>query len=258
MQNYQAYAVEMHGFKHTDVAGFPLYRAAGTIADDLEKHILSSPNVRALVTGFSKGPGTACPDSSVDEVVKYLANRKGVIKKNDPRLNLRFVMDHVMPVAWLERDMMRFAIMDSRDSPIMVGTFDHCVKLAEAVDVFFLRWYGAAVVPWQMLGVEEQVRYKERLRSRLPKYDYTIFDLDPEQGYVNRRAWAEAFPDEVGEIVRCIGRITDAVGFHPETRRYFEAMRNAYACTDIAQLETLWATADRRWVEISNTTIIAS
>ena len=219
----------------------------------VEKHIAHSSVVRDYVAALPKGLNTDCPNSSLDELVKYVANQKGVINKSDPALTLRFLKKFIVPVFEFERhEVLKavYAIDDISQSEIQL--FEGCTQLSRIVDKFWIRWFEKVTVPYQSLDDVGKKRYEHIMRNTLaPQYDYTVFDYNSDKGCSNRLTWAEAFPKEIGEIVAVINSLKDLP--FPVLGEYFAVLRDAYACTDITKLEKLWTRVDEIWIRIPHT-----
>ncbi|MDP3645747.1 MAG: hypothetical protein Q8R25_01535 [bacterium] len=229
-----------------------LHDAVNIAANAVEKHLIESPAVRAYLTALPKGPDTDCPDSPVDELVRYIADQKGEIDKSDPALALRFMERYVRPIFEMERAEVFYAILQTSDtSDEDIQLFVDCEDLASMTDHVWATWFNTIVVPFQSLDAVGKERYEQLVKGTLAPYDYTIFDYDSEKGCVNRRTWARAFPDEISEILNVLDSLvtTPIQGLS----EYFTALRNAYACVDIAKLEELWAEVDKAWIRIPST-----
>src|SRR3990167_7611554 len=90
------------GFVCPRVDGFPMHDAVATVQEAVETHIMGSQPVQAFFEDLPKGTGTNCPDSPMRELLKYVAQQRGLIDKSDPRVRLRFTTELVMPAMAFE------------------------------------------------------------------------------------------------------------------------------------------------------------
>jgi len=233
-----------------------LSEAVKIATEAVEKHIARSPVVRAYIAALPKGSNTDCPDSSLDELVKYFADQKGIIDKSDPALTLRFLKKFIIPAFEFERLVVSNIVYLKTDdiSDHEVQMFRDYMELARATDDLWAKWFEVLVVPYQSLNEIDRGRYNELVREMLSSFDYTVFDLSFEKGIIDRRTWAEAFPKEIKNILKVLDRLKERVSFKDlSLKEYFEALSNAYSCTDITQLEELWTKVDQTWVSIPRT-----
>ncbi len=215
----------------------------------VEKHLKNSPLLRAYLETVPKGPGTDCPDSPLDELVYYVATQKGWVDKKDPYLNLRFLARFVLPVFEMERHVVERAIHGLRAiTEQQELLFLDCILHARAVDRLWQRWFEKVAAPFQSLDKEGQERQKKKLGNILPPYDYTAFEIDPFGDIQNRRPWAKAFPKEIAAIDASLRELEETEDQY--LAEYFRALRLAYTCDRIENLEERWAEVDRAWVLI--------
>ncbi|MDO8408040.1 MAG: hypothetical protein Q7S95_02275 [bacterium] len=238
---------------------FPPIHSSTTLQDAVnmatiavDRHLANSPAVRAYLAELPKGPGTDCPDSPLDELVRYVADQKGMIDKSDPALSLRFLTTFIVPVFEFEREAVFKALNIIEDRSLAeFFLFEDCANLSRATDRFWAKWFAAITIPYQSLDEAGKKQYEERVRDTLAQYDYTVFDYDPRRGCTNRRTWAEAFPEEISEILELLYALEQTQ--IPELADYFAVLYEAYGCTDINKLEELWTRVDEAWIRIPNT-----
>lgn len=233
-------------------AGETLAGAITQATAAFEQHLLLSPHVRDFLAELPKGSGTDCPDSPIDELVRYVANQKGTIDKSDPWLTLRFLSKYVRPAVAYERRLALEAATDFQElTEVELCLFHAGIMVAEATDALWQRWFEAVAAPYQALDEAGRQRYVGRLKEVLPAYDYTAFDYDEEKGCLNRRTWAQAFPKEIENIIFALDPLCDPYVFPFDA--YFRALRAAYQCTDVDQLEKMWRQVDEAWIDIPRT-----
>ncbi len=228
----------------------PFVEVVNTATSALEQHLLTSLLVRNHLIAMAKGPGTNCPDSPIDEIVKYVAHQKGTVDKSDPALTLRFLTEVVGPVFDLERQIIIDLVHRKPNiSQMEWQFFSRGPLLASAIDRLWARWFETIVIPYQALDAEKRQAYEEKVRDTLAHYDYTVFTYDPEKGCTHRRTWAQAFPEEVQNIVWYLNDFrAKAEGTPYEV--YFEALSRAYGNIRIEDLEELWEKVDEAWIRI--------
>lgn len=218
----------------------------------VEEHLLASPHMRAYLEAVPKGLGTDCPDSPIDELVKYVANQKGLVDKSDPALNLRFLRTFVIPVLRLEQDAVTACLAENRDiSAGEMRLFLECRTLSEAVDGLWAAWFARLVVPHHSLPKAAKEHAEQAMRGTLAQYDYTAYDYDPVKGFVGRAPWVIAFPREIAAIRSALAELKTTR--LPGLADYFSALDAAYACEDIDRLEELWTLVDVAWIRIPRT-----
>lgn len=221
-------------------------------------HLSSSIHVRQFLMDLPKGQNTCCPDSPIDELVKYVASRSAKIDKSDPALNLEFMEKIVRPAITFFHQEMFAALNDCEDiSREEWAMFLNGRRLAEITTELWFKWYEKVVVPFNQLGEDEKKQYEALFSSGFPQFDYTVFDLGRDQDgnpvIRNRQTWAQAFPAEISEIRTILGDLIQTQTSSRQTRAHLEQLGIAYGCTDIEKLEECWAEVDRRWIEIPRT-----
>jgi hypothetical protein len=230
--------------------------AAAVLAKTLravETHLRTSGSVRDYLETEPKGPGTNCPPSSTDALVKYVAGQFEPIDKSDPYVNLWFMRSFVTPALEFEREAVFRALRGSglltQDEETLVSD---SIALASAIDKLWAAWYESLVVPHYVLTPTMQARAESLMKQRLPQFDYTVYEYSPHGGIVGRVGWAQAFPAQTEEICSILRRMaaTPIAGL----KAYFTALERAYGCTNISRLETLWETVDIIWTQIPRTT----
>lgn len=246
---------KLPAFKGTETLPETVRITLTAVAD----HLKQSPVVRQHLAKLPKGPGTACPDSPVDELVRYVAIRGGKVDKSDPALNLAFMKEIMRPVISFTHWQMHLAIDQCQDvSDEERPMFFHGSRLARATSELWFKWFERVVVPFQRLKADEREQCKAFLLTVLSEYDYTVFDLirDSASGFsvANRQTWAQAFPDEILTIKGIITELLLTQVHSNPIRNYLCALLNAYGCAEIDRLETYWAEVDQCWIEISTTT----
>ncbi len=227
----------------------PLADAVSTACNAVEQHVLRSEAVRSYLEKVPKGADTYCPDSPLNEIVKYVADQKSAIDKSDPELTLRFLLHYIVPVFELEQDAVFDAIEKIDDiSEDEKRLFFDCAVLAEFTDRFWAKWFEKVAVPYQLLREAEQQHYCELVKDVLAQNDYTAFTYDKAKGCMERVSWARSFPGEIADILSILEVLkeTPLEGLGP----YFSALHTAYACEDIAKLEDRWTKVDEAWVRI--------
>jgi hypothetical protein len=206
-------------------------------------HVFSSMHVRHFIGELPKGVGTACPDSPVDELVRYAAIRRSDMDQSDPWVNLGFMHDVVAPVMRMQRGVM-LNLTDHPGAPLFLS---NALIIANIVDRLWMEWFSAVAAPYQSLNEEDKEGYKRKAKEALPEFDYTVFEYEDGE-FVNRRTWAQAFPHLIEKLIRELALMA-ALSDGP-SRAYLVALSNAYSCTDIDQLEERWAAVDSAWIEI--------
>lgn len=227
-----------------------LPEAVNIILTAVAAHLKKSKHIRAYLEGMQKDPANFCHHSPIDELVRYVAIQEGRVDKSDPRLNLNFMREVIMPVFNFEREQVLSAVNQILDASDVER---HCLKtgavIGEAVDGLWARWFEQVVVPYQSLGDKERRRYKEVVKDYLTEPDYTVFDFDAKSGAIfNRRAWALAFPEETKKIVIKINSLLRPAD--PPLADYLRALSAAYACEDIKKLNVVWKEADDALIRI--------
>ncbi|MDP3726396.1 MAG: hypothetical protein Q8R36_04335 [bacterium] len=231
----------------------PLPDAITVATDAVAKHLLHSKSVRAYLKNIPKGSGTHCPDSLLDELVKYVAIQRGEIDKSNPVLSLAFHEKIIMPVFEFERERVLAALQligDIKDDSEF-SVFCLSTHLGRLQDIFWTKWFAKVVSPYQSLAEADKKRYEESTRGTLSQYDYTVFDYENDR-CVDRKTWALAFPKEVVAIIDTLRKLEETCP-KESLSNYFKALRNAYACTEIRSLESVWANVDRVWIKIPST-----
>ena len=230
---------------------------ASLISKAIADHISSSKFVRDYVTRLKKGVGQVCPDSPVDEIIKYLAEQSGQIDKSDAGLNLRFLDSLMFPIFDFERE----AIFDLFSSNLNITDFEfelfaNSIKLGKLVDELYYQWFKVIVVDYQMLKSEEKDDYEKSLKNQLDNFDYTVYVYSAASKKVfNRFPWALAFSEIIKEIGGAIEKLINTCDQFEEKELldYFKALKTAYACRKFEDLENTWAEVDRTWIKIPNT-----
>ena len=224
----------------------------GAVQKAVSRHVLSSQKVRAFLTGLPKGPASICPASPVKELQRYVATQRGVVDKSDPYVNLAFCMELVKPVLDFKRQQVQLALEGysgevlSDERALLEATF----LLADPVDRLWAAWFSKMAPMCQKMDDDELEAFKAQFKGSLSQWDYTVFRIEGDE-IVDRRTWAEAFPEEIDKISALLTelhlRLSDSI-----LRSYVETLRLAYECTDIARLEERWAAVDRVFVKISD------
>jgi len=229
-------------------ADTPWPEAVSIVIAALAQHLKNSEHVRAYLMNLEKGSGTSCPDSPIEELIKYVAEQNGQIDKTDPVVNGAFIEKIVFPVFELQRQCLKDVVAGNKDITYEEKElFYFSVEFAKLIDKLYSRWFEKLVVPYQQKNETEQATYCRVLKDRLGHFDYTVFDY--RDGVItNRQTWAQAFPEETQAIGELLGRMSNFK--NKEIREYFQALASAYLCTDIAKLEELWAAVDKAWIKI--------
>lgn len=238
-----------------------LPEAVGQMSTLIAQHIKSSKHVRKYVEEIAKGKDSFCPNSPVDEIIKYLAEQNGQIDKSDAALNLKFLDSFMFPIFDFEREcFLKLFTANPDASHFEANLFAYSIELGEMIDILYYEWFKGIVVPYQSLRPSQQSDYEYELKKQLDHFDctfdYTIFHyhLQTKQ-FHTRAAWAEEFPEIIKELVDIIEELTDScIEFgEKELHDYFKALGEAYACRVIDDLEEKWAEVDRMWIKIPNT-----
>ena len=232
-----------------------LHTVADEVMSSVSSHIKNSHDVRTFLTDIPKGEGTYCSDSPIDELVNYAAEQiteKG-IDKNDPLVNIGFMEKIVHPVFTFERKQMLSAIqVNNTITDVQKKVIEGFVNLAEAVDLFWMKWYKKVVVPLRSLEKGEQEEWEKIFEKKLSQYDYTVFDLGDGE-ILNRETWAEAFEGEITQILGTLERVKFELGdSDPVLKKYLDCLFSAYACTELSELEEKWAAVDEAWIKLPN------
>lgn len=220
-------------------------------------HVLQSSTVSAYLAELPKGPGTFCPASELKDIVSYLAARRATVDKSDPLVTLGFIQELVMPAMEFEHFIANKVAELSSDVTLAekIMLRHGATIMAPDINRLWLRWFKQMVVPYQLLPADERGIWDKVFEDKLPKYDYTVFDLGPDYTIINRLPWAVAFPAEIAAICAGLAQFKsllqeDANFDQPETMQFLDVLMAAYACTEIEQLEERWAEVDRTWVVI--------
>ncbi|MFZ4632141.1 MAG: hypothetical protein ACOYL8_02960 [Patescibacteria group bacterium] len=233
-----------------------LPEAVSQLSGAIAKHIYSSKQIRKYIEDLKKGMGNDCPDSPIDEIIKYLADQTGQIDKSDPSLNLRFLDSLMFPIFDLEREcFFRLFVSNKNATEFEANLFDYSIELGKLIDELYYEWFKAIVVDYQRLKPSEKENYERTLKSSLSQFDYTSYNyIARENKLFNRYTWALSFPNLIKEIVDTIEELTDScVEFgERELHDYFSALSKAYACQEINKLESAWAKVDEAWIKIPN------
>lgn len=239
------------GFEKPSVENEKFSDAVLIILNAVSEHIKNSPTIRSLLEKQDKGLGTNCPDSPVEELIKYLASQNGKIDKSNSLINLGFIKKFVLPVFSFERNCLQEAIFNNKNiSKKEAQIFITSLVVSGLFDELYCHWFEKIIVAYDFLGQREQSFYYRDIEKELSDFDYTVFNYSQDVGITNRQTWAEAFPSEIGAIVSVLrgANILDGQEFND----YFWALADAYDCRDISQLENLWHQVDEKWVKISN------
>lgn len=238
------------GFLPPSVSGKPIHEAVASIQEAVETHVMGSQPVQSYLEGLPKGPGTNCPDSPMPEILKYVAQQRGLIDKSDPRVRLRFVAELAMPAMAFERAEVLRVLLDHPDLTDEDRDLVHLADdLAPLHDQLWAAWFARVCVPFQECPDTKREVLRKALTSQLPVFDYTAFDLDGNT-VVNRQTLAMAFPEVIGGIHKAIcARVFGSL----ELARYFRALDAAYTCTEIDKLEKRWREVDITWVQLPQT-----
>jgi hypothetical protein len=231
----------------------PLADVVSAVLATVADHLSCSPAIREYLAQLPKGAGTHCPDSSLDELVRFVTTQLGTIDKSDPKVTCAFMEEIIAPVFEFERNELSSVLylltLKKHLSLDELLLFENCMLLARATDIFWLKWFEAVALPYQSLSQEEKDHYADLTGGTLAHYDYTVFDLKPGVGCADRRTWAQAFPDEISVIAGVLS-ITEIHTLEPSLKKYFAALRDAYTCTDVSKLELLWTEVDIAWIKI--------
>jgi hypothetical protein len=206
-------------------------------------HLRGSQTLWNYLESIPKGQGTNCPDSPTEELRRYIAMRSGQIDQSDPQIMLDFCRDFVFAAAEFERKTILKFLDKSDATDEEKKLFKFSFKLAPLIDQLYFRWSELVVVPFQSLAENERAEMKKQIVASLPEFDYTV-DL---AGV--RQPWAIAFPEEIKAISELIenflsGETSQEIG------DYFRALKEAYACGELDQLEKVWEEVDRQWIKI--------
>jgi hypothetical protein len=195
------------------------------------------------------------------EVKLYVSKRLGKIDKSDPIVNLVLMKNIMRPVFVFSRKRVATAISRCQDlTPSERLILESGFYLAEAIDMLMLKWYAKVVIPYQELDEMEKIAYQKTVGQELGEFDYTVFDIQPDELYGfkidNRQTWGQAFPEEIGKIQKQLRQLDhdlwtmsglQAKPYFP----YIQALDKAYSCLEIDQLEQLWRNVDLAWIKIS-------
>lgn len=234
----------------------------GLITKAVSEHLQDSPEIESYLKQLPKGSGTSCPDSPLEELIKYVGQQTGNIDKSDPVLTLAFIRDLIMPVFEFEREQVVLGVRHPSFRDITTVEYQMIwigCELAHAHDILWMKWFEKIVVPYQSLDQAGKTDYIEMVKYTLATYDYTVFDYNPDKGCVDRKPWAVAFPEEINEIadklemLKHASNVIHCTEVDPAIVKYLEALRRAYLCIDIGQLESLWTAVDLAWIHISTT-----
>ncbi|OGB85512.1 hypothetical protein A2994_00610 [candidate division Kazan bacterium RIFCSPLOWO2_01_FULL_48_13] len=256
-------------FQPPDVTGMLLPEIGKAVVEAVAAHLETSPLVRDYLTGLPKGPGTCCPNDPVDELVSHVARMVGVkgIDKSDPFINHGWMNQLIRPVFKFERQKLIEAIdsevragrlkLDAREQALLRFS----PQLADAVDQLFLGVFRRVVAPYQLLSEDERRQFNADATRQLPEYDYTVYDIEKkDDGHyelTNRRPWAVAFPDEIGEIYRAVSSIMNNLpGSERGLLYYFNRLIAAYDCREVDQLEERWMEVDRAWIDFGSDLLV--
>jgi len=210
--------------------------------------------VSEFLTGLAKGPGTACPDSPVEELQKYVATRTGMIDTSNPAVAWNFAKKVMLPAADISRqihlEMIEACAGDMTD--FEKALFRHSCRIAQAVDELWLEWFLAVALPYQAFTGHEQEELKRKMAPLMHEFDYTVTVGNA------KIPWRDAFPENQ-KIIRCISDLLDDPAFsnektagHP-TVKYFRVLRLAFKESNAQNSEELWSRVDKAWIEIPYT-----
>lgn len=233
-----------------------LPEAVSTATAEVARHLLRSKGLRECLSNMPKGSGHLVPDSPIDELVKYVAIQRGQIDKSHPVQTLQFHELFIMPMFEFEREQVLKAVTDCKD--ITTAEWVMCCYgegLGRLHNQLWAKWFMRVVSTYKSLDEDGKKQYEELAKGQLAQYDYTVFDFDPKRGCINRETWATAFPEEIQKIAEDLrGLIHDSDD--EVMNQYFDSLYKAYTCTDVEQLETVWANVDWAWINIPNTSRI--
>ena len=233
--------------------GMPLTEAVSVTTAAVAEHLRNSKTVRQYLAKVPNGAGTNCPDSPLDELVKYVAIQRGEIDKSDPDLNLAFHTSFIMPVFDFERDQVVCSIEDIGDiTRAELQLCMHCMALGQAHDHLWAAWFRCVAAPYQALDADEKKQYEQMAKKCLSAYDYTVSEFSHTLGCVSRISWAEAFPNIILKICVLLEEML-RLNIEPELKEYFEKLIIAYTMPIVEHQERCWAEVDRAWVNIPTT-----
>lgn len=245
--------------------GSPLEALTG-VSRSLETLIMSDHEIAAFVEEHVARP--FYPDTTLEEVLKYLALRVGRMPKADPGLTHAFLNTLVQPRMRIEREAQKtvlegLAELSTTERAILNVGFD----LAELFDAFFLDWYLATVLPLRKTllsekGPKDREEIVERFGELGLDNPYTVVvtadGILPEEGYdmkkadgYTQRSLAEVFPRTLNEIADKLDELRlqlapDTAHFH----EYFAHLRDAILCRVPERLEEKWRAVDEAWIRI--------
>jgi len=238
--------------------------AVSLLTKAIADHITTSKHVRDYVIEIKKGEGQYCPDSPIDEIIKYLAIQNGQIDKSDAAVNINFLDSMIFPIFDFERQQFAKLFESNFDAtPEERLLFSYSIELGELIDELYYHWFKRIVVDYQMLNVDEKKSYEKLLGKTFGIFDYTVYNYGfvypdkTEKVISNRRAWAIAFPTVIREIVSVLNKMAELypkIGIDGLVQRnYYLALAKAYECRDIEKLEEAWAEVDKAWIQIPTT-----
>ncbi len=231
--------------------------AVSILSAAISRHIFSSKHILEYVEQVEKGANGICPDSAIDEIIKYLAEQNGQIDKSDAALNLRFLDSFLFPIFDFQRDCFsKLFILNKDVSDFESNLFAYSIELGALIDELYYEWFEKIVIDYQNLSTVEKEKYEKTLKNELGYFDYTVFDYDVSENKIfNRKPWALAFRLTIKQIVDKLEELTDSCIEHgeKELHDYFKALSGAYACAEIEKLEEVWAEVDRMWIKIPTT-----
>lgn len=236
------------------------------VSRSLETLIMSDHEIAAFVEEHVARP--FYPETTLEEVLKYLALRIGRMPKTDPGLTHAFLNTLVQPRMHIEREAQKTVLeelqeLSTTERAILNTGFD----LAGLFDAFFLDWYLATVLPSRKTllsekGPKDREEIVGRFRELGLDNPYTLVvaanGFPPEEGYdlkkadgYTQRSLAEVFPRTLNEIADKLDELRqlmapEAAHFH----EYFAHLRDAILCRVPERLEEKWKAVDEAWIRI--------
>lgn len=229
----------------------PLPQCVSIIAQALTDHLLRSPAVREFLDKVPKGPGTFCPQAATDDLVQYVALRKGHVPKDDPYLNCAFMNALMVPVQdfWIETMGVAAERSDATGQEMfLIRSFP---RIALAVNRLYLRWFWDVAAPVQAMTEVAREAYKTAVSAKLKhEFDYTVFDLSADGQIGNRAAWATAFPNEIADVIEALNFMVGGLGDNQALKDFHLALIDAYGEMDLNKLEERWRKVDELWLKL--------
>lgn len=217
------------GFKKPSIKNENLTQAVGIILSAVSEHLEKSEAVNSF---------------------------KSKVNQSDSSANLKFMEDFMFPVFSFERNCFQETIFENQDlrkkEAELLNSF---FVLSGLFDNLYLHWFNKMIITYHSLNDQEKVSYEKAIKKAMEEkqisFKHLVFDYSSRTGITNCQTLAEAFPGEINSIVSILQ--SSSVLSNEDYAPYFWAIKNAYACRNLSEVEDLWKKVDEKWLAIPDT-----